>query len=51
MKEHLRLGNAMGLAATPAFVVKGVAVLGYPGRTALENIIRSVRRCDNVVCE
>lgn len=51
MKAHVRLGNAMGLAATPAFVVKGVAVLGYPGRASLEGIINSVRRCDNVVCE
>jgi protein-disulfide isomerase len=51
MKAHVRLGNAMGLAATPAFVVKNVAILGYPGRTSVEAIINAVRRCDNVVCE
>jgi protein-disulfide isomerase len=50
MKSHVRLGDALRLAATPAFVVKGVAILGYPGRKALESIVRSARRCDNVVC-
>jgi len=51
MKAHVRLGNAMGLAATPAFVVKDVAILGHPGRAALEDIIRAVRTCGAVVCE
>jgi len=50
MKSHVRLGNALGLAATPSFVVKDVAILGYPGRKALESIVQSVRRCGNVVC-
>jgi protein-disulfide isomerase len=50
MKSHVRLGDALRLAATPAFVVKGVAILGYPGRKALESIVRSARRCNNVVC-
>jgi hypothetical protein len=50
MKSHVRLGNALGLAATPSFVVKDVAILGYPGRKTLESIVQSVRRCGNVVC-
>ena len=50
MKSHVQLGNALRLAATPSFVVKGVAIIGYPGRTALETIVQSVHRCDNVVC-
>ncbi len=50
MKAHVRLGNALGLSATPSFVIKGVAILGYPGPKALEEIAKSVRRCDNVVC-
>jgi hypothetical protein len=50
MKSHVRLGDALGLAATPAFVVKGVAILGHPGRKALESIVRSARRCDKVAC-
>jgi protein-disulfide isomerase len=50
MKSHVRLGNALGLAATPSFVIKGVAIVGYPGRKALDSIVQSVRRCDNVVC-
>jgi protein-disulfide isomerase len=50
MKSHVRLGDALGLSATPSFVIKGVAILGYPGRKTLESIIRSVHRCGNVVC-
>jgi protein-disulfide isomerase len=50
MKAHVRLGNALGLEATPSFVVKGVAIVGYPGRKALETVVQSVHRCDNVVC-
>lgn len=51
MKAHVRLGNALGLAATPGFVINGVAILGHPGKKALADIIRSVRQCDKVVCE
>lgn len=51
MKSHVRLGDSMGLAATPSFVIKGVAVLGHPGREALAKIIRSIRTCDKVVCD
>lgn len=51
MKAHLRLGNSLGLTATPSFVIKGVAILGHPGRRALENIVRSIRKCDLVVCQ
>lgn len=50
MKAHVRLGNALGLSATPSFVIKGVAILGYPGAKTLSEIVKSVRRCDNVVC-
>jgi protein-disulfide isomerase len=46
----VRLGDALGLSATPSFVIKGVAILGYPGRKALESIIQSARRCGSVVC-
>ncbi len=50
MIAHVQLGNAMGLAATPAFVIKGVAILGYPGKKSLVEIIKSIRTCDKVVC-
>jgi protein-disulfide isomerase len=50
MKSHVRLGDALGLAATPSFVIKDVAIVGYPGRKSLQGIVQSVRRCDNVVC-
>jgi protein-disulfide isomerase len=50
MKAHLRLGNALGLAATPSFVIKGVAVLGYPGRHSLQELVDSASSCGKVVC-
>jgi len=50
MVAHVRLGNALAIQATPGFVIKGVAILGYPGAKSLANVIRSVQRCDNVVC-
>jgi protein-disulfide isomerase len=50
MISHVRLGNALGIQATPGFVIKGVAINGYPGPKALKRIVHSVEHCDNVVC-
>jgi protein-disulfide isomerase len=50
MKTHLALGNSLGLAATPSFVIDGVAVLGYPGRDELQKIVDAVRSCGKVIC-
>ena len=51
MIAHVRLGNALGIQATPGFVIKGVAINGYPGPKALARIIESVERCGKVVCK
>ena len=51
MKAHIHLGDALGIAATPGFVIKGVAIVGYPGPKALAGIIDAVERCDAVICE
>ena len=50
MKAHVALGNSLGLAATPAFVIDGVAILGYPGRDGLQKIVDAARACGKVVC-
>jgi protein-disulfide isomerase len=50
IKIHLALGSAFGLAATPAFIIGGVAILGYPGRHALESIVAAVSACGKVMC-
>ena len=50
MIAHVRLGNALGIQATPGFVIKGVAINGYPGPKAMARLIDSVERCDKVVC-
>jgi protein-disulfide isomerase len=51
MISHVRLGNALAIQATPGFVIKGVAILGYPGKAALQRVIASVQRCDAVICD
>jgi protein-disulfide isomerase len=51
MTAHLHLGDALAIAATPGFVIKGVAIIGYPGPKSLANLIQSVQRCDAVVCD
>jgi protein-disulfide isomerase len=50
MKAHVRLGNALGLAATPSFIVGGVAILGHPGRHSLQAIVDAVGACGKVLC-
>lgn len=50
LKRNYRLGSALGLAATPSFVIKDIAVVGYPGGKALREIVESLHRCDKPVC-
>jgi protein-disulfide isomerase len=50
MKNHLNLGNSLGLAATPSFVIDGVALLGYPGRDRLRAIVNAANTCGKVMC-
>lgn len=50
MKAHVKIGDQLQMQATPSFVVHDVAVIGYPGRAAMENIIRSVRSCRKAAC-
>ncbi len=50
MVAHLRLGDALAIQATPGFVIKGVAIVGYPGPKALARVIDAVERCDAVIC-
>ncbi len=51
MKAHLRAGDAFGIQATPGFVIKGVAINGYPGPKALAKLINAAGRCGRVICE
>jgi protein-disulfide isomerase len=50
MTTHSKVGSALKLVATPAYVVQGVAVLGHPGLDPLRKIVASVRSCKAVVC-
>lgn len=51
MTAHVRLGDDLAIQATPGFVIKGVAIVGYPGPKALAKLINSVDRCGAVICE
>jgi protein-disulfide isomerase len=51
MIAHVRLGDALKILATPGFVIKGVAINGYPGPKSLAALVASVQRCGAVICE
>lgn len=50
MKTHVRLGNQLGLQATPAYVIGDIAIIGHPGRNSLKYMIDSMRRCGKASC-
>lgn len=50
MAAHVHLGDALGIQATPGLVIKGVTIVGYPGKAALTKVIASVERCGAAVC-
>jgi protein-disulfide isomerase len=50
MTEHVRLGDALGIQATPGLVIGGVAIVGYPGKAALAKVIAAVEKCGKVMC-
>ena len=50
MTAHLRLGDALGIKATPGLVIGGVAIVGYPGKAALTRVVAAVEKCGKVIC-
>lgn len=48
--QAVRLANASNLAATPSWLIAGTAVIGWPGRPAMEAMVGSIRDCDKPVC-
>jgi len=50
MKSHVRLGDAMGLVATPAWIAGDVVIVGHPGLEALRKIVAAQRACGKVAC-
>ena len=51
MKQHLQLGDALGIQATPGLIIKGVAFVGYPGKKALAGVVAAAQRCGKVMCQ
>ncbi len=50
LRDNATFGSEAGLAATPAYIIDGVAIVGHPGLKALQSVVRSVRACGKVVC-
>lgn len=50
LKEIVTVGGEAGLAATPAYVIGGVAILGHPGLKPLQTVVAAMRACGKVVC-
>jgi protein-disulfide isomerase len=50
LRANADFGTAASLAATPAYVIGGVAILGHPGLKPLQAVIKSMRACGKVVC-
>ena len=50
MKEHLHVGDQLGIQATPGIVVGGVTFVGYPGKKALTRVVEAVAKCGTVMC-
>ncbi len=50
LRANADFGIAASLAATPAYVIGGVAILGHPGLKPLQDLIQAMRACGKVVC-
>jgi len=50
LRASASFGSEAGLAATPAYVIGGVAIVGHPGLKALQSAVRAERICGKVVC-
>ncbi len=50
LRDNATFGGEAGLAATPAYVIDGVAIVGHPGLKPLQTVIAAVRACGKVVC-
>lgn len=51
LKQNATIGGEAGLQVTPAYVIGGTAIIGHPGRKALEKIITAMRKCGKVACK
>ena len=51
MTAHVKLGNDLAIQATPGFVIKGVALVGYPGPKSMARIVAAVEKCGAVICD
>ena len=50
LRQQLRLAASLGMNTTPAYVVGGAVVLGYPGPKSLARIVENAASCGSIAC-
>jgi protein-disulfide isomerase len=50
LNSHMTLAAALGMNATPSFLINGVIVSGYPGHDTMRRLVDSVIQCDALSC-
>jgi protein-disulfide isomerase len=50
LRDNATFGGQAGLAATPAYIINDVAIVGHPGLKSLQGVVAAVRACGKVVC-
>lgn len=50
LTRQARLAASLGMEMTPSFAITGVALLGWPGKASMREIIANARKCDHPAC-
>ena len=50
MIAHARLGDSLGLVATPSYVLGTEALLGFIGLEEKQGMVASMRKCERAFC-
>jgi protein-disulfide isomerase len=50
LNSHMTLAAALGMNATPSFLINGVIVSGYPGPDTIRRLVASLEQCDALSC-
>jgi protein-disulfide isomerase len=51
LTRQAKLAASLGMNMTPSFVVAGVGLLGWPGKTCLQRIVANAGKCNRPVCD
>ena len=51
LSRQAHLAANAGMAMTPSFVLAGTAIMGWPGKQSLQDMIAAARKCDHPACK